>query len=322
MDGARRVIARAHGGYAGVEHAGHGEHLEHRAHLVGAGADAVQPVLVERLLAMVRVVVRKRGEAHDLPAMHVDDHAGRGLGAIGNERARQLLAQHVLHAEIKREGDALAPFRGLRMRHGELRIVVDELLDAGEALIVHIHMTDHVTGGGADRIDAAIFLDEAETGKPELVDLGLLLRRQLALDADEAAPGFQLLAQLGGVDVGEHARHLLDQLVAVDDARRIGIEGGALDVGGQQPAVAVEDVRPVHGGGDVVRAAAARLGRGKAHAHQTHADQHEARGKGEARQPIAVAAPRQIDPLGAGVGTCFGSLRRRSCLARLHSAAA
>ena len=71
--------------------------------------------------------------------------------------------------------------------HGELGIVVDEFLDAGEALVVDVDQADHMARGGADRIDAAIFLDEAETGQPKLVDLGLLLRRQLALDADEAA---------------------------------------------------------------------------------------------------------------------------------------
>ena len=56
--------------------------------------------------------------------------------------------------------------------------------------------------GGADRIDAAIFLDEAEAGQPELVDLGLLLRRQLALDADEAAAGFSRLRKLSTLTSG------------------------------------------------------------------------------------------------------------------------
>ena len=81
-------------------------------------------------------------------------------------------------------------------RHGELRIVVDEFLDAGEALVVDIDVADHVAGGGAHRIDAAIFLDEAEAGLAKLVDLGLLLRRELALDGDESLALLQLLAQL------------------------------------------------------------------------------------------------------------------------------
>ena len=156
--------------------------------------------------------------------------------------------------------------------------------------------------GGAHRIDPAIFLDEGETGKPELVDLGLLLRRQLALDADEAAPGFELRAKLGGVDVGEHARHLLDQLILVDDARGVGVESRALDVGREQLAVAVENVGAVHGGGDVVQAAAARLGAGEAERHEAAADQDEGEREGEAGKAEAVAAPREIGPLGAGCG--------------------
>ena len=149
-------------------------------------------------------------------------------------------------------------------------------------------------------IDAAIFLDEAEAGLAKLVDLGLLLRRELALDGDEPLAVLQLLAQLRGVDVGEHACHLLDQLVTVDDLGRIGIEGGALDVGGEQPAVAVEDIGAMHRGGDVVDAAIARLDGGKAEGDEPHRDGKEAQRKGEAGKPIAVAALRQRGALGRG----------------------
>ena len=99
----------------------------------------------------------------------------------------------MLHAEIERERQ-LASLAG----HGELGIVVDELLDAGETLAVDVDQADHMARGRAHRIDAAIFLDEAETGQPELVDLGLLLRRQLALDAHEAAALPQLGAEVFG----------------------------------------------------------------------------------------------------------------------------
>ena len=150
-----------------------------------------------------------------------------------------------------------------------------------------------MTGGGADRIDAAIFVDEAETGQPELVDLGLLLRRQLALDADEAAALLQPAAEIRGIDVGEHAGHLLDQLVDVDDAGRVGIEGRALDVGGEQPAVAIEDVGTMHGRGNVVEAARARLGVGEAERHQAAADRQKGQCKSETGEPEAVAAARK-----------------------------
>ena len=72
--------------------------------------------------------------------MNVDDDPRRGLGAIGG--AAEFLAQYVLHAEIERKRNALAP------GHGELGIVVDEFLDAGETLAVHVDEADHVTCGG------------------------------------------------------------------------------------------------------------------------------------------------------------------------------
>ena len=116
--------------------------------------------------------------------------------------------------------------------------------------------------------------------------------------ATNLLPLLQLLAQLSSVDVGEDARHLLDQLVTVDDLGGIGIEGGALDVGGEKPAVAVENVGPVHRGGDVVEAPCPRLHGGEAEAHQPPRNGEEAQRKGEAGQAIAVAALRQSGPFG------------------------
>ena len=134
---------RAHRRKPDVEHAGDGEHLEHRAHLVDAEADAVQPVLVERLLAAIGVVVGKRGERQHFAGMHVDDDAGRGLGVIGLDRPAKLLAQHMLRAEIERNRHRLLA------AHGELGIVVDEFLDAGEALVVDVDQADHMARSGA-----------------------------------------------------------------------------------------------------------------------------------------------------------------------------
>ena len=41
-------------------------------------------------------------------ALHIDDDAGGRLGAIGGHGVDQLLAEHVLHAEIERQSDRLA----------------------------------------------------------------------------------------------------------------------------------------------------------------------------------------------------------------------
>src|SRR4029077_15651909 len=108
----------------------------------------------------------------------------------------------------------------------------------------------------------------------------------------------QLLEQLSSVDVGEHARDLLNELVLVDDLGGIGGEGRALDIGGKQSALPVEDVRPVHRGGDVVDAANSWLDRGKAQAHQPKRNGKEAQREGEARNAIAAAALGKIRTLG------------------------
>jgi hypothetical protein len=105
------------------------------------------------------------------------------------------------------------------------------------------------------------------------VNLGLLFRRQFALDAHEAPARAQSGAEVPGIDVGKHARHLLVQFVDIDDLGGIGEERGALDVGGKQPAVAVENVGTMDGGGNVEQSAAALRAALEAERDQAAADQ-------------------------------------------------
>jgi hypothetical protein len=58
-----------------------------------------------------------------------------------------------------------------------------------------------MTCGGPHRIDAAILVDETDAGESELVNLGLLLRREFALDADEAPSLLNARAEIALVDV-------------------------------------------------------------------------------------------------------------------------
>ena len=109
-------------------------------------------------------------------------------------------------------------------------------------------------GGRAAGIEAALLGAEADAGKPELQDIVLLLRRELAPQPDEARAAFQLVVGLLDFDVGEHGRKLLDHLVGVDDAARLGKQRCRPDVGGQHIAVAVDDVGP-RGGHPAGRAA-------------------------------------------------------------------
>ena len=70
------------------------------------------------------------------------------------------------------------------------------------------------------------------------------LRRDLALEPDEAALRRQPLAHFGGVEVGQHRGQQFDRLVDVDELARLGEQRRRLDVGREDLAVAVEDVGP------------------------------------------------------------------------------
>ena len=102
-------------------------------------------------------------------------------------------------------------------------------------------------------VDALVLGQEADARQAEMEYLLLLLRRHLALDPDEALLGAQALAQLLGVDVGQHGGDQLDRLVLVDDAARLGEHRQRPDVGGENFAVAIEKVRARARGGLVGR---------------------------------------------------------------------
>src|SRR5262245_32059114 len=200
----------------------------------------------------------------------------------------------MLHAEIERQRDPFAP------GHGELGIVVDEFLDAGETLAVDVDETDDMTCGRSHRIDAAIFVDEADAGESELVNLALLLRRKLALDADEAPALLDARAEIALVDVGEDARNLFSELVRVDHAIGVGEKSRTLDVGREQPAAAIEDIGTMDRRGDVEDPARAGSGCGEAERDEPHCDQGESKRKSEAGKTESVAAARAVGAVGAG----------------------
>ncbi len=132
------------------------------------------------------------------------------------------------------------------------------------------------------------------------MNLGLLLRRELALDADEAPSLLYARAEVALVDVGEDARDLLGELVRVDHAIGVGEKRRALDVGREQPAAAIEDVRTMDRRGNVEDPARARPGGGEAERDEPRRDQGEGKRKGEAGKPEAVAAAREAGAFGSG----------------------
>ena len=86
-------------------------------------------------------------------------------------------------------------------------------------------------------------------GRPRWKISLLLLRRDLALDPDEALLRVEALAQFVGVDVGQNGGDEFDRFVLVDDVARLGEDRHGLDVGGENIAVAVEQIGARAGGG-------------------------------------------------------------------------
>src|SRR6266496_3518770 len=112
----------------------------------------------------------------------------------------------MLDPQIERER-----YRVLQPIGGEARGVqggeparVEPFLDAGNALVVDVDEADDVGDLLAVRIDALVLVEEPEPRDSEVMDLLLLLGRDLALEPDEAALGGEPIAQLAGVEIGHH----------------------------------------------------------------------------------------------------------------------
>ena len=81
-------------------------------------------------------------------------------------RGDQLVAQRVLDAKIDRKLDR--PLQALGGKPGHVQVgkpaTVQPLLDAGDALIVDVDVTDDVRDLGAVRVDALVLRQEADAG--------------------------------------------------------------------------------------------------------------------------------------------------------------
>ncbi|MGY4292634.1 hypothetical protein ACVWXN_000729 [Bradyrhizobium sp. i1.4.4] len=241
---------------------------------------------------------------------------------------QELVAQRVLDAQIDRQLDRLLQPVGGKACAVEIGepLIVEPLLHAGDALVVDVDETDEVGDLVAGRIDALVLAQEADAGNAELVDVLLLLRRDLALEPDKTLSRRQALAHLGLVEVRHGRSQKLDRLVLVDDAARLAEQARRLDVGREDRAVAVDDVGP-RGRDHLLRGSTARavgVGTDREH-HEPAADQDVDRGKGDHREANARARLRGAvnvapveqaadQPLPPGLG------RLLSWLGRGHSA--
>ena len=151
-------------------------------------------------------------------------------------------------------------------------VAVEPFLDAGDALVVDVDVADQVRHLGAVRIDALVLGEEADARQAELVDFAALLRRDLALEPDEALARTDAVAHFGRIEIGQHRGQQLDRLVDVDDLARLGEQRRRAHVGREDHAVAVEDVGP--------RRRDRVLGRAAPHemTFRRHREHHEAHG--------------------------------------------
>ncbi len=166
------------------------------------------------------------------------------LALIFFARGDELVAQRELHAQIEREIDRPLQLVGGKPRHvqrGE-PLPIEPLLDAGDALVVDVHVADLVRDHRPVGIDALVLGQEADAGNAEPMDLLLLARRDLALEPDEAPLRRQALAHFVGVEIGQHRGEQFNRFVHVDDLARLGEQRRRLHVGGEDLPVAVEDV--------------------------------------------------------------------------------
>ena len=173
---------------AGIERHRGGEALEGRAHLEDADGRAVHLVLVERLVAIVGIVVRHRAHADHFAGIDVEHDADRRRWRdSGSAPAPTRRAPRAGRGDRARASPAPAP-----LPVGEASIVqvvqerlIDVLLHPGDALVVDIDGAEHMRGGRAARIEAPVLDAKADAGNAELVDRLLLARRDLALDVGE-----------------------------------------------------------------------------------------------------------------------------------------
>ena len=193
---------------------------------------------------IVRVEVRLRHHRDDLAGVHVGDDTGCGLRLEFIARRDQLLAQRVLRAQIDGQIDRTLQLVGCKPRHvqrGE-PLPVEPLLDAGDALVVDVHVADLVRNDRPVWIDALVLGQEADARDPEPMNLALLAGRDLALEPDETALRRQALAHLVGVEIRQDGGQQFNRFVNVDDLARLCEQRRRLHVGGDDLAVTVENV--------------------------------------------------------------------------------
>src|ERR1700730_4103054 len=241
VDRMSRVIGTGQCRGAVVQRHRHGKDLEERTELIDAESVPVEHPVRERNGGMVgirsaRVVRIKIGQRHhrqDFAGVDIHDQPGSAFRGEVVDDPLQFLAEDVLGAEVERQLQRLPAI---------LQRVVEPALDPGEARIVDAGVADDMRRQRPIRIDSTLFVLELQPRYPELIDLVLFARRQVALDVYEALARGQLGVDIGAFEARESLHQLTGGVGRVDDLFGVGVDRGAVERGCEQLAVAVDDV--------------------------------------------------------------------------------
>ena len=92
------------------------------------------------------------------------------------------------------------------------------------------------------RISAAFGVLEGDAGNSEAVDRELLIRRQVAAQVDEALAGGQVLQYVVVFEIGQGGREFVGRVLGVGNLHAIGVQVHGREIGGNNDAVAIEDI--------------------------------------------------------------------------------
>ena len=121
-------------------------------------------------------------------------------------------------------------------------VSVEPFLEAGDALVIYVDMTNDVRRLGALGVDTLGLVQKSEAGDAEFMHFELLLCRNFALEPNKATLRGEALAQIGAGEVGHHRDQQLARFVRIDDPAWRGKQRRRHDVGRQHLAVTIQNV--------------------------------------------------------------------------------